>query len=176
MPERSNDQSTPTDALRLVPDDHLAALIQQADDGFGYSMEMVRLVDGVRTYRLKIAGQDPSEITDGDDNDYDAQQACYRLINAAKNKVRADAVRTALAAAPASPLPGGVWRTDFENAPDCEDGILIVDATKISPAVGTARFIDGEWCGYDHGHGVECLWPSPTHWMPLPAAPTGEAK
>lgn len=98
---------TPTDALRLVPDDHLAALIQQADDSFGYSMEMVRLVDGVRTYRLKIAGQDPSEITDGDDNDYDAQQACYRLINAAKNKVRADAVRTALAAAPASPLPGG---------------------------------------------------------------------
>lgn len=81
-----------------------------------------------------------------------------------------------LSAAPASPLPGGVWRTDFENAPDCEEGILIVDATKISPAVGTARFIDGEWCGYDHGHGVECLWPSPTHWMPLPAAPTGEAK
>lgn len=80
-------------------------------------------------------------------------------------------------AAPASPLPeGGGWRTDFENAPDCEEGILIVDATKISPAVGTARFIDGEWCGYDHGHGVECLWPSPTHWMPLPAAPTGEAK
>ena len=79
-------------------------------------------------------------------------------------------------AAPASPLPGGVWRTDFENAPDCEEGILIVDATKISPAVGTARFIDGEWCGYDHGHGVECLWPSPTHWMPLPAAPTGEPK
>lgn len=77
-----------------------------------------------------------------------------------------------LAAAPASPLPGGVWRTDFENAPDCEEGILIVDATKISPAVGTARFIDGEWCGYDHGHGVECLWPSPTHWMPLPSPPS----
>lgn len=98
-----------------------------------------------------------------------ARQCCAR--GAAKN-----ALLNLLAAAPASPLPGGVWRTDFENAPDCEEGILIVDATKISPAVGTARFIDGEWCGYDHGHGVECLWPSPTHWMPLPAAPTGEAK
>lgn len=80
-----------------------------------------------------------------------------------------------LTAAPASPLPRGGWRTDFENAPDCEEGILIVDATKISPAVGTARFVEGEWRGYNHGYGVECLWPSPTHWMPLPAAPTGDA-
>lgn len=85
-----------TDALRLVPDDQLAALIQQADDGFGYSMEMVRLVDGVRTYRLKIEGQETVEITDGEDNDYEAQQVCYRLIAEAKNKVRADAIRCAL--------------------------------------------------------------------------------
>lgn len=86
--------------VRMVPDDELAAMIQQADDGFGYSMEMVRLVDGVRTYRLKIAGQETVEITDCEDNDYEASQACYRLISAAKNKVRADAIRTILAAAP----------------------------------------------------------------------------
>lgn len=102
----------PTDALRLVPDDQLAALIQQADDGFGYSMEMVRLVDGVRTYRLKIEGQETVEITDGEDNDYEAQQVCYRLIAEAKNKVRADAIRCAL-----FPLDAGreaVWKVVHE--------------------------------------------------------------
>lgn len=63
-----------------------------------------------------------------------------------------------------------MWKP-IETAPDREDGILVVDATKPNPAVGVARLIEGKWRGYDHSYGVECLWPSPTHWMPLPEAP-----
>ena len=114
----------------------------------------------------EISGDNRKRIPDHIRARYDRD--CERLAE--------EVLRYITKAAPASPLPGGGWRTDFENAPDCEEGILIVDASKISPAVGTARFVEGEWRGYDHGYGVECLWPSPTHWMPLPAAPTGEPK
>lgn len=57
------------------------------------------------------------------------------------------------------------------TALDNEDGILVCDARRPNPAVGTARLIDGQWCGFDHSYGIECIYPSPTHWMPLPAAP-----
>lgn len=63
------------------------------------------------------------------------------------------------------------WR-DIATAPDREDGVLVCDANKPDPAVGSARFIDGRWRGYDHGFGVECIYPTPTHWRPLPAPPT----
>lgn len=167
----------PTDALRLVPDDHLAALIQQADDGFGYSMEMVRLVDGVRTYRLKIEGQETVEITDGDDNDYDAQQACYRLINAAKNKVRADAVRTALAAAPASPLPGGGWQ-DISTAPRTGEEFQAwwkgtwQPRARFDPEYGSFQL----WGRTDFDTEGWEVFEIDGYWQPQPAAPTGEPK
>lgn len=59
----------------------------------------------------------------------------------------------------------------IETAPDYEDGILVCDASKPYPAVGVARFIAGRWRGFDHGMGVECFYPTPTHWRPLPAPP-----
>jgi hypothetical protein len=59
----------------------------------------------------------------------------------------------------------------FEDSPDFEDGVLICDSSKPYPVVGTARLIDGKWSGFNHSYGVECFWPSPTHWMPLPAPP-----
>jgi hypothetical protein len=59
----------------------------------------------------------------------------------------------------------------IETALDCEDGVLVCDADKPNPAVGVARFIDGRWRGFDHGMGVECMWPTPTHWQPLPEPP-----
>ncbi|MFA4899915.1 MAG: hypothetical protein WC563_10350 [Brevundimonas sp.] len=77
----------------------------------------------------------------------------------------------ALAAAPASPLPeGGGWQ-DISTAP--KDGTKVLgwaegDYTVVEWSSGGywtlsecgAYASDGEW------------WP--THWMPLPAAPTGE--
>lgn len=59
----------------------------------------------------------------------------------------------------------------IETAPDLEDGVLVVDANKPHPAVGVARFIDGRWRGYNHALGIECYYPTPTHWMRPPAAP-----
>ncbi len=127
--------------VRMVPDDELAAMIQQADDGFGYSMEMVRLVDGVRTYRLKIAGQETVEITDCEDNDYEASQACYRLISAAKNKVRADAIRTILAAAPSvQPDRGVIERlTKFANSLTGEFSSVVIPAKVAKQAADDIR-------------------------------------
>lgn len=71
-------------------------------------------------------------------------------------------------------LPVG-WRA-MDSAPYGEDGILVCDATKPHPAVGVARFMDGAWRGYDLAFGVECIYPTPTHWMPLPPAPDGGAE
>lgn len=59
----------------------------------------------------------------------------------------------------------------IESAQDNEDGVLIVDADKPEPAVGVARFVDGAWRGFDHSYGIECIWPTPTHWQPLPPPP-----
>ena len=59
----------------------------------------------------------------------------------------------------------------IETAIDSEDGVLVCDAAKPRPAVGVARYLDGVWRGFDHGYGVECIYPTPTHWMPLPAPP-----
>lgn len=59
----------------------------------------------------------------------------------------------------------------FNDGPEYEDGVIITDASRPFPAVGVARIIGGEWIGYDHEMGVECVYPSPTHWMPLPEPP-----
>ena len=66
----------------------------------------------------------------------------------------------------------------IETAPDCEEGILICDASKPNPAVGVARYIDGKWMGasLEYGFVNEALWPTPSHWMPLPTPPAGETK
>ncbi|WP_291536237.1 hypothetical protein [Brevundimonas sp.] len=88
-----------------------------------------------------------------------------------------------LAAAPASPLPGGGWQ-DISTAP--KDGTLVLtwgylhddggpydtdgrSFTGETPSVQISGMTDFGWsCPLLGGH-------HPTHWMPLPAAPTGDA-
>lgn len=67
------------------------------------------------------------------------------------------------------------WR-DIASALDCEEGVIVCDASKPNPAVGVARLLDGRWRGYNHEYGFECFYPTPTHWQPLPPppAPAGE--
>lgn len=74
----------------------VAAAIEEADSHLGYSNEMIRLVDGVTTRRLKIAGE-TYEFTDDDSNDYDAHGAASEVIAKVRNKLRADAVLEVLA-------------------------------------------------------------------------------
>jgi len=91
-----------------------------------------------------------------------------------------------VAAAPASPLPGGGWQ-DISAAPK-EEGVKVMafDGTKVGEAV-----LYGEWEESNDfedavlrwrwaNDSCSCCWgkaePQPTHWMPLPAAPTGEPK
>jgi len=65
---------------------------------------------------------------------------------------------------------GAGWRP-IEEATHSEDGVLVCDASKPHPAVGVARLIDGTWRGFDHSFGVECIYPTPSHFMPLPSPP-----
>ena len=79
-----------------------------------------------------------------------------------------------VAAAPTSPLPGGGWQ-DISTAP--KDGTLVdlfyPERGRLTDAAwGPTGWGRHEWRG---SHTVRMV-PSekPTHWMPLPAAPTGD--
>jgi len=72
-----------------------------------------------------------------------------------------------LAAAPASPLPGGGWQ-DISTAP--KDGTLIMVGAP-DCGVSLVRWMLDSWI--DEQGFTQGSWP--THWMPLPAAPTGDA-
>lgn len=75
-----------------------------------------------------------------------------------------------LAAAPASPLPGGGWQ-DISTAPKDGTEVLVMLKPKVirlgwyfKPSSRTEG-----WCD-ENGKRI-----IPSHWMPLPAAPTGDA-
>ncbi|WP_313444566.1 DUF551 domain-containing protein [Brevundimonas sp.] len=75
-----------------------------------------------------------------------------------------------LAAAPASPLPGGGWQ-DISTAPKDGTEVLVMLKPKVirlgwyfKPSSRTEG-----WCDEN---GKRLI---PSHWMPLPAAPTGDA-
>lgn len=67
----------------------------------------------------------------------------------------------------------------IESAPKDGRGILVIDATAFVPKAGMAWFYRDAWVGEDPGiHDREychhSVWPSPTHWMPLPELPKQE--
>lgn len=83
-------------------------------------------------------------------------------------------------AAPASPLPeGGGWQ-DISTAPKDGTPILITRPTSYpaEEAYHVVRWeeVDGFWFCHDGKFDTWLRGPDPTHWMPLPAAPTGDAR
>jgi len=95
----------------------------------------------------------------------------------------ANAVLRVMGAAPASPLPGGGWRTDFENAP--KDGSVFMvgyddeAARKGRLWKNSERVYEARWNDVKETWSARngfILHSDATHWMPLPAAPTGEPK
>lgn len=79
-------------------------------------------------------------------------------------------------AAPASPLPGGGWQ-DISTAPKDGTPILITRPTRFMSEEGyhVVRWEDDRWCCHDGKFDTWLRGSDPTHWMPLPAAPTGDA-
>lgn len=68
----------------------IANAIREADAAFSYSFNLTKLVDGVSTHTLRIAGREPIDFEDREDG--------YSVIEEHRNRVRADAVLAALAA------------------------------------------------------------------------------
>ena len=74
--------------------DRIADAIAQADVGF--SMNLIRLVDGVHTYRLTYSDGETHEFCDDETADFDAQDRLYAHVRARKRQRQADAVLAAL--------------------------------------------------------------------------------
>lgn len=75
--------------------DRVAAAIDSVDAT--HSMRLIRLVDGVSTYRLELDGT-VEEFTDTDEDD--AIDLCYARIRQVKQRKQAEAVIAALTPAP----------------------------------------------------------------------------
>ncbi|MGV0879486.1 hypothetical protein V6767_20335 [Martelella sp. FLE1502] len=79
--------------MRTV-DDRIVAKIAEAIDGaeFGYSMKLVRLVDGESTYRVEIEGK----VEHFTDNEERAIDQAYARIREVKQRKQAEAVISVL--------------------------------------------------------------------------------
>jgi len=79
----------------------IATAIRKADDAFGYSFDMVSLINGVATHRLTMDGFDPVDFEDLEDGldpvDFEDRDDGYALIEERRNLLRADAILAALA-------------------------------------------------------------------------------
>lgn len=68
----------------------VAKAIGDADAAFGYSCNLTRLVDGIATYTLTMAGYEPAEFDSIDD--------AHLVIAERRNAARADAIPSTLSA------------------------------------------------------------------------------
>lgn len=162
---------TPTDALRLVPveptrEQQLAmqsALLKNYPDVFeGEAYVNGNMLGAIYSAALAAAPASPLPLPTESDP----------ILSS-----------TDLADSGASPLPeGGGWRTDFENVP--KDGSVFLIAYD-DEAARKGRLYDNSERVYEaRWNEVGETWsarngfirhPAATHWMPLPAAPTGDA-
>lgn len=69
--------------------DKIIGAIQDSEVGF--SMRLIRLVDGVNTYRLTYEDGETLEFVD-DDDEGEARDRLYAHIRAKKDRIRCDAI------------------------------------------------------------------------------------
>jgi len=74
--------------------DKIADAIAGAEIGF--SMSLIRLVDGVHTYSLTYSDGERFEFCDDDTDDFDAQDRLYAHVRARKRRMQASAVLAVL--------------------------------------------------------------------------------
>jgi len=103
---------TDTKAMPVGVRDAIADAIASADVGF--SMNLVRLVDGVYTYTLKYSDGTEMEFCDDETDDFDAQDRLYAHVRNRKRQLQADAVLAALSTIEAG--PGAVSDAQVEAA------------------------------------------------------------
>ena len=146
---------TPADALRLVP-------VDTGPNFSDSSLPLDMIYAGADA--IDRATDDMANYVSGETIDWDSGMMAVAVY------------RAMLAAAPASPLPGGGWQ-DISTAP--KDGTVVdlfyPERGRLTDATwGPTGWGRHEWRG---SHTVRMV-PSekPTHWMPLPAAPTGDAR
>lgn len=148
--------------------------------------DALRLVNPHRdiTENLRQAAVDLHPWFVGDAKTFSVDCALPAYLNDA-----ADEIERLRAAAPASPLPGGGWQ-DISTAPALTDHMKPVLLFWQSSGVGLGYYdIDDDyrnrpkwWVSPAAGwrcFGDQCIPVNQqdcTHWMPLPAAPTGEPK
>jgi len=76
-------------------EEEVAAIVDAfatAENGLSYGIHLVKLVDGIETRRLKVQGE-TFEYTDDENNDFDANQACYDHLNRVRKQLRIEAVQ-----------------------------------------------------------------------------------
>ena len=74
--------------------DLIADAIAKADVGF--SMELIRLVDDIHTYRLRYSDGETLTFSDDETLEFDAQDRLYAHVRARKRRLQAQAVLAAL--------------------------------------------------------------------------------
>jgi len=137
--------------------------IRNADEDFGYSIRLTRLVDGEATYTLRLPGAEPMEFESNEDaNEY---------VSAERNKRRADAVLLAFAqqpegwrpiqTAPADePFIAGLWVTNNQTGARWWEWYVVA----IDDETGEAR-------GYPDGEPLPWSLADFEAWHPVPAPP-----
>jgi len=90
-PSNSQGHVTPEAALERFVD-----AFNAADQRLGYSIELIRLVDGVETRRLTVR-REQFDYTDDESNGYDALQACHDHLARVRREMRLEAMREVLA-------------------------------------------------------------------------------
>lgn len=75
----------------------IAKAIDDADSSFGYNMRLVKLLDGVSTYKLTIGLEEWIFVDyQGEDELDDAVEQCHAMIRKKRNETRAYHVMEAL--------------------------------------------------------------------------------
>lgn len=87
-----NRRAAPSPATGVSPTrKEIEDAIAEADQRLAYSMDLVKLVDGDHTYRLKIDGVILT-FQDSETPEWNAQQRLYEHVAECKNRIRSDAI------------------------------------------------------------------------------------